>query len=156
MKKTTTGYTSTIIKMRNTYHYIQKNSTRLFYVSIVEIFSMYEDILEKRISEKVYNFKQLINISLKRRIFSPIILIGDLKNLCERELQIIYEQMEINFIYKLFSHLISDQDLTLLSCIIYEFIIRYNPEKKKEIESNSDFPRKFLTVKHSNNIRRIT
>ncbi len=91
-----------------------------------------EQILEKKNTLKSYDFFKLFNICLRRRIFSPIIVRGDLNYLQERELWILYDQMETNYLCKYFSSLITEEDSFLLSVIITEFHVRKESQNYNE------------------------
>lgn len=111
---------------------MQKNSKCIYNISILEVLSANEHILEKKNALKSFDFNKLFNICLRRRIFSPLVVRGDLNYLQERELWILYDQMEISYLSKYFSSLISEDDTFLLSVIITEFHVRKESQNYKE------------------------
>ena len=112
--------------------YMQKNSIIFLILSILEVIATNEQILEKKNTLKYYDLFKLFNICVRRRIFTPILVRGDLKYLSERELWILYEQMETNYISRYFTSFISNEDAYLLSVIITELLVRKESEKNEE------------------------
>ena len=97
---------------------------------------------EDSVVDRGMNLNDIVKFNFRRRIFSLNLLYKELNGINDIELQTLYEQIKKNYLYKIFSGVISDTDSIYLSAILIEFIKRKTGSKEdllsiesKEIEN---------------------
>jgi len=116
---------------------LKNGNYKFFYLlSVLENISFLEN---NYLNQDQYDIFSILNYNIKRRIFSPIITTGYLSSLEEGEINIVFNQLKKKFLFKDYSRFITESDVTSLSLLLYEIILRSLPNSdgpKNELYSN--------------------